>query len=89
MGCWGGESKHKGSCIFHIYDDTLSGPCIMQTLFKDEHWEALGDFSWGNEMENETAPTNGPSRCDLNAVYLHTNTGSLSSNFAFKPLISV
>ena len=26
---WGGESLHKGSCIFHSYYDTLSDPCIM------------------------------------------------------------
>lgn len=34
--------KHKGSCIFHIYHDILSGPWIMQTLFKDELWGVWG-----------------------------------------------
>lgn len=68
---WGGDSQHKGSCIFHIYYDTLSGPCIMQTLFKDEGWGQGGNLSWGNEMENEMASANGPSLHNLNASRLH------------------
>lgn len=66
--------KHRGSCIFHIYYDTLSGPCIMQTLFKDELWGVGGNLSWGNEMENEIAPVNSPSLHSMNTMCLHAYT---------------